>query len=218
MKRVCAITLLILLSSPFLFSSPTIGFGGSYRYDSVFIHSYELDAYVRDTDYAAGILSSFDKALMASGRYTLTPAKTLKLDFALSAYHAFATDGGMANLSVNIGQDLNFSGFAVRYRLGLIGALAYSTRSRELHYSFSPNLFLEAGVDKDGFAFLLYIAGERFFEKSFQSIPIFGARMAIGFYNQRIIFDSHIKLADYMEGPTLLISDIVFSLGYEVDL
>ena len=112
MKRVCAITLLILLSSPFIFSSPTIGFGGSYRYDSVFIHSYELDAYVRDTDYAAGILSSFDKALMASGRYTLTPAKTLKLDFGLSAYHAFATDGGMANLSVNIGQDLNFSGFA----------------------------------------------------------------------------------------------------------
>ena len=77
---------------------------------------------------------------------------------------------------------------------------------------------IQGYVNKDGFAFLLYIAEERFFEKSFQSIPIFGTRMAIGFYNQRIIFDSHIKLADYMEGPTLLISDIVFSLGYEVDL
>ena len=217
MRRILIIALL-LANLSLLYASPKVGLSAAYRYDSVSLNSYELNAYVEDENYKVGVLSSFDKAIMAEGRYTPLFSDTLRLDLSSSYYHSFETDGGLATLSLNFGQDLNFSGFALNYRIGIIGALGYSTHSDELHYALSPNLMLETGIKIDDFSLLLYLAGERFLEKSFQSVPIMGIKTEIGFYNQRLVFDSHIKLSDYMEGPTILISDVVFSIGYEVSL
>ena len=140
--------------------------------------------------------------------------------------HSISTSGFLADtrsfpiesLSFNIGQDINLSGFAFNYRIGVIAGLNYSLYSDELHFSFSPNILLEIGYAIQDFSLLLYATGERFYETTFQSVPIIGLKTEIGFSDQRICLDCYVKLADYMEGPTILLSDIAMRVSYEVEL
>lgn len=218
MRKALSIILLTISIASALCAAPTIGAGAAYRYDSVFLGSASLEAHIEDDSYAFGINSSFDKAIRISGRYTAIPRETVRLDVTASFYHAFPLRGGMTTLSFNAGQDLNFSGFALNYRAGIISGMNYSKYSDELHFSLSPNLRLEIGMDTDAFSLLFYLAGEAFYETSWQSVPIFGVKTEFGIKEHRLIFDSYIKMADYMEGPTFLISDVVFSLTYEVKI
>lgn len=195
-----------------------VGGGFALRYDSVFKDAYEIDLHAGDESYEVGLLSAFDKYIRLSGRYTFIPNRTLRMDLFSSYYHAFPLAGGTGSLSFNIGQDINLSGFALNYRVGVIAGLNYSLYSDDLHFSFSPNILLEIGYAIQDFSLLLYATGERFYETTFQSVPIIGLKTEIGFSDQRICLDCYVKLADYMEGPTILLSDIAMRVSYEVEL
>lgn len=216
-----AFLLIILLSfiCQGLYAEPRLGMSLGYRNSSYFNHSAELDLHVRDDSYAFGILTGFDDYLRISAGACFEPVDTFKIDLGAYYYHAYEPAAGMAHASFALGQDLRFGAFLFNYRLGLIGGLGYSLYSDVAFPNLSPDVVLEMGFAAgESFSMLAYLRSASFYETAAQSLPIVGVEGRAGTGRHGIFFDAHAVCADYMEGPTILIKDVVATLGYEVEL
>lgn len=216
-----ALLLIIVLSfiCQGLYAEPRLGMSLGYRNSSYFKHSAELDLHVSDDAYAVGILTGFDDYIRLSAGAYFEPVDTFKVDLGAYYYHAYEPTSGMAHASVTLGQDLRFGAFLFNYRLGLIGGLGYSIYSDDVFPNLSPDVVLEMGFAiGDSFSMLAYLRSASFYETAAQSLPIVGVEGRADIGRHGIFFDTHVVFADYMEGPTILIKDVVATLGYEVEL
>lgn len=74
---------------------------------------------------------------------------------------------------------------------------------------------IRAGARARYFLIEVYTSGSTFFEKTFQAVPMAGLDIAIGINdNNWIKMETYMKLADYMAGPPLQITDLAASVSY----
>lgn len=218
-KKKISLLLTILFISLGLYSSPSLGLSFGYRNSSYFTNSAELEAHIKNDNYYFGALTAFDDYIRLSSGYAFNPLNTFFIDLDAYYYHAYEPAVGMSHLSFTLGQDLEFSSFLLNYRIGIIGGLNYSMYSNDISYSLSPNIKIETGFKvNDTFYLLAYLAGALPYETSFQSIPIVGLKGKVNIKRHSILFNSYIVFSDYMEGPDIILKDIVVRLGYEVEL
>ena len=215
--RAIIIVLLMLSVHGMLHAGTVLGGSLALRSDPLYWMQAEAELHVDTDGYRLGVAAS-PMTSRLSAMYSLSGGGDFRMDILSSAYHNWALRGGMATASCSLGQDLDFSGIRLDYRLGIIGGLAYCGHVRELHFSLSPNLILGIGYFSSVFSARLYLAFEDFYETSFQSVPVLGLETAVGFLDYRLTAEGYMKFADYMDGTTILISDLVIRLGCEVML
>lgn len=124
--------------------------------------------------------------------------------------------GGLWTVYGDCGADLRFwDRLAIKLRGGVQFGLSWAEGSSFLPWSASPYIYYQLGYDDGTFDISAYGASMRRFEHTFQAPPVLGIQSGWNMDGRnRVSIDGWMKLADYMDGPDLLISDVSVRLTY----
>ena len=215
MKRFLS-TIILLFISLSAFSMSWSVTAGEFVHDSA---AYGLKA---ETAVSADIeswrvgamLSDYSGALDMS--YNHESSETLRWT-AGTSLNGYYREGGLWTIYGDIGQDFRFwDRMALRYRAGLQAGLSWSHFSpMSTPFSLSPYCYWAIGYDDDTFKALLYGHSMREFEHTFQAPPVLGLELGWNITDEHSVgIDSYMKLADYMNGPDLMITDMAIRVFY----
>ena len=192
-----------------------VGYGFNFRNSAIQGSHPEFSVMGGVEDFDFGVLvSPYEGALDLAWNYE--GEKSLRSTAGISLNN-YWDNGGLWTLYADCGQDFRFwNAFALRYRVGLQIGLSWSPYSPDLvPFSFSPYAYWAIGYEGDFLHALVYGHGRRQFEHTFQAPPVLGFDLGWDVDEHNTFnFDAFIKLADYIEGPDLVITDLAFRLSY----
>lgn len=216
MKRISGVVLLLFYMLAGMTAAPfAIGAGLAVHDSSLYSCKPEESLGISYNGFAMGASLGGREYLNLAAAYQFDPSSwcTLRTDAHLS--HTFDT-GGFATLSGEADFKLGLDYFFLSCGLGIQAGLSYSLyASGFLPFSLSPYLMFATGIEAEFFKIALFATGSTFYEKTYQAIPIVGLDIEIGISGSHwIILEAYVKLADYMDGPPLQITDMAARIGY----
>ena len=159
------------------------------------------------SDYSAGL----------DLEYSYSGDGTLRCTAGTSLNGYFRDRGLLWTFYSDFGQDFRFwDRMALRYRGGVQFGLSWSGYAPlSVPISLSPYIYWAIGYDDDVCRVLLYGHSMRRNEHTFQAPPVLGVELGWNINERHAVGgDAFMKLADYMDGPDLMITDIVCRVFY----
>lgn len=200
-----------------IFPSPVSVEGGIALHDSsLYDMLAEGSVKISYGSFEIGVNAGSGKYMNIAARYTcdISDYFLLKTDMHLS--HTFSS-GGFFTVSEEADLNMKLLGpFYLGFGFGIQAGTSYSLYANGFYpFSLSPYLVFKAGARSRYFLIEVYTSGTTFFEKTFQAVPIAGLDIAIGINDKNWIkMETFFKLADYMAGPPLQITDIAARISY----
>lgn len=216
MKRISGVAILLFYMLCGVCAAPFEIDAGLAVHDSS-LYSCKLEESLRISydGFAMGANIGGREYINVAASYGCNPSSwcTLRADAHLS--HTFDT-GGFATLSGEAGLKLGSAPFFISCGLGIQAGLSYSLYANDyLPFSLSPYVVLRTGLEAEYFRIAVFTTGSTFFLKTFQAVPIAGVDIGIGISEGHwILLEAYVRLADYMDGPPLQITDIAARIGY----
>lgn len=200
-----------------IFSSPISIEGGIALHDSSLYNMLvESSMKVSYGNLELGANTGSGKYLNTAARYTCHISDYFFLKTDIHWAHTFSS-GGFFTLSEEADLDMKLLGpFYLGFGFGIQAGTSYSLYAKSFHpFSLSPYVAIRAGARARYFLIEVYTSGSTFFEKTFQAVPMAGLDIAIGINdNNWIKMETYMKLADYMAGPPLQITDLAARVSY----
>lgn len=215
MKRILLLVILLFVSLSGFCVDWNLS-GGLFLHDSAVYGLKPEAAIVADIDdFSVGaMVSDYSGALDFS--YDHSGENTFRCT-AGTSINGYYNEGGLWTIYADFGQDLRFwDRLSIKYRGGVQFGLSWS------HYaplsapvSLSPYAYWAIGYDDDVCRAMVYGHSMRVFEHTFQAPPVLGIELGWNIDGRNgIAVDTYMKLADYMEGPDLMITDVACRVFY----
>lgn len=217
MKKILGIISVLLSACMCIFSSPISIEGGMALHDSsLYDMLAEGSLRVSYGEFEAGANIGSGKYMNIATRYTCGISDYFFMKTDMHWGHTFSV-GGFLTLSEEADLKMRLWGpFYLICGLGIQAGTSYSLYAKDFHpFSLSPYVVIKAGARSRYFLIEAYTSGATFFEKTFQAVPMAGLDMAIGINDSNWIkIETYMKLADYMAGPPLQITDLAARVSY----
>ena len=217
MKKILGAIFIFSFACMCIFSSPLSVEGGIALHDSsLFDMLAEGSVRLSYGDFEIGANTGSGKYMNIAARYTYNVSDYFFLKTDIHWAHTFSS-GGFLTVSEEADLDMKLLGpFYLDFGLGIQAGTSYSLYANGFYpFSLSPYVVIRAGARSRYFSIEAYTSGSTFFEKTFQAVPIAGLDIAIGINSSNWIkIETFFKLADYMAGPPLQITDLAARISY----
>ena len=215
MKRILSTIILLFISLSLFSMSWSVTAGEFIRDNSMYGLKAETAVSADLDSWRVGaMVSDYSGAIDISYNYRGDGTLRATAGTSLNGYYG---NGGLWTVYSDFGQDFRFwNRMALRYRAGFQVGLSWSEYAPlSIPFSLSPYIYWAFGYDDDTFKALVYGHSMREFEHTFQTPPVLGLELGWNITDEHSVgIDAYMKLADYMNGPDLMITDMAFRLFY----